>query len=55
MGISKYCHAEELFSALSLETTEESVYLKFLQRLENNLYTNQFMTELICSIQQVAH
>ena len=49
MGISKYCHTEELFSALLLETTEESVYkhkLKFLQRLENNLYTNQFMVEL---------
>jgi hypothetical protein len=24
MGISKYCHTEELFSALLLETTEES-------------------------------
>jgi len=49
MGISKYCHTEELFSALSIETTEESIYkhkLRFLQRLENNSYTNQFITEL---------
>ncbi len=48
MGISKYCHAEELFSALSIETTEESIYkheLRFLQRLKNNSYTNQIITE----------
>ena len=58
MRISKYCHhIEELFSALSLEKTEESIYkhkLKFLKPLENNMYTNKFMTELrmhntICS------
>jgi hypothetical protein len=49
MRISKYCHAEELFSALSIETTEESIYkhkLRFLKRLENNSYINQIITEL---------
>ena len=49
IGISKYCHTTDLFSALNINTAEESLYIskfKFIQRMERNEYTKQFMEEL---------
>jgi len=49
IGISKYCHTTDLFSALYINTAEESLYIskfKFIQRMERNEYTKQFMEEL---------
>ena len=48
----------DLFSALNINTAEESLYIskfKFIQRMERNEYTKQFMGELREKIQQVVH
>jgi hypothetical protein len=51
VGISKYCHTNELFSALNIEPAEETIRilkLKFIQRMNKNEYTSKFMEELRC-------